>query len=149
MLDERKVDWKKAFVAYKFELAGDEQAAARYQYLTAFAETWGRTMYGGIAQWCHRHGVHSMGHFMEHASLYVHPEFCAGDMMLLQGHSDMGAIDAVFKQFVMGRRITYDPPTWQIAQAGQFHLARLRQARRPGHGRNLRRPRPGPDLSAR
>jgi hypothetical protein len=113
VLDERKVDWKKAFVAYKFELAGDQQAAARYQYPTAFAETWGRTMYGGIAQWCHRHGVLSMGHFMEHASLYVRPEFCAGDLMLLQGHSDMGAIDAVFTQFAMGRRITYDAPTWQ------------------------------------
>ena len=113
VLDQRKVDWKRAFVAYKFELAGDDQAAARYQYLTAFAETWGRTMYGGIAEWCHAHGVKSMGHFMEHASLYVRPEFCAGDMMLLQGHSDMGAIDAVFSQFKMGQRIAYDPPSWQ------------------------------------
>jgi len=113
VLDERKVDWRKAFVAYKFELKGDDQAAARYQYLSAFAETWGRTMYGGIARWCHRHGVQSMGHFMEHASLYVNPEFCAGDLMLLQGHSDMGAIDAVFDQFVMGRRVVRDHPTWQ------------------------------------
>ena len=113
VLDQRKVDWKAAFVAYKFELAGDDQAAGRYQYLTAFAETWGRTMYGGIAEWCHRHGVQSMGHFMEHGSLYVNPEFCAGDKMLLQGHSDMGAIDAVFDQFVMGRRIVKDAPTWQ------------------------------------
>ena len=53
MLAERKVDWKKAYVAYKFELAGDEQIAARYQYLDAFAETWGRTMYGGMTRWCH------------------------------------------------------------------------------------------------
>jgi hypothetical protein len=113
VFDERQVDWKKAFVAYKFELAGDDQAAARYQYLTAFAETWGRTMYGGIAQWCRRHGVKSIGHFMEHSSLYVNPEFCAGDMMLLQGHSDMGAIDAVFDQFIMGRRVVRDQPTWQ------------------------------------
>ena len=113
LLDQQKVDWKKAFVAYKFELAGDDQAAARYQYLSAFAETWGRTMYGGIAQWCHRHGVQSMGHFMEHGSLYVNPEFCAGDMMLLQGNSDMGAIDAVFDQFVMGQRVVRDHPTWQ------------------------------------
>ncbi|MGA2035344.1 MAG: glycosyl hydrolase [Thermoguttaceae bacterium] len=113
VLEERKVDWKKALVAYKFALAGDDQAAARYQYLTAFAETWGRTMYGGIAQWCHRHGVKSMGHFMEHSSLYVNPDCCAGDMMLLQGHSDLGAIDAVFDQFVMGRRVVKDAPTWQ------------------------------------
>ena len=50
MLAEWKVDWKKAYVAYKFELAGEEQAAARYQYLDAFAEAWGRTMYGGMTE---------------------------------------------------------------------------------------------------
>ena len=49
VLAEWNVDWKKAYVAYKSELAGEEQVAARYQYLDAFAETWGRTMYGGIA----------------------------------------------------------------------------------------------------
>ena len=52
VLAEWKVDWKKAYVAYKFELAGEEQTAARYQYLDAFAETWGRTMYGGMTDWC-------------------------------------------------------------------------------------------------
>ena len=90
MLAEWKVDWKKAYVAYKFELAGEEQIAAKYQYLDAFAETWGRTMYGGMTDWCHEHGVKSIGHFMEHGVLYVHPEFCAGDMMRLQKYSDMG-----------------------------------------------------------
>ena len=116
VLAERSVDWKKAYVAYKFQLAGEEQVAARYQYLDAFADTWGRTMYGGITAWCHAHGVQSMGHFMEHASLYLHPDFCAGDMMRLQGYSDMGGIDAVFAQFAMGRRDTRnskDPPVWQ------------------------------------
>ena len=146
VLDERKVDWKKAFVAYKFELAGDDQAAARYQYLTAFAETWGRTMYGGIAQWCHRHGVKSMGHFMEHSSLYVNPEFCAGDMMLLQGHSDMGAIDAVFDQFVMGRRVVRDHPTWQTPKLASSVSHAFGKPDDSGHGRDLRRAGPGPDL---
>ncbi len=46
VLAENKVDWKKAYVAYKFRLSGEEQAAARFQYLEARAETWGRTMYG-------------------------------------------------------------------------------------------------------
>ncbi len=114
ILAERKVDWKKAYVAYKFELSGDEQIAARYQYLDAFAEAWGRTMYGGMTDWCHAHGVKSMGHFMEHGGLYHNREFCAGDMMTLQGHSDMGAIDAVFSQFAIGQKETrYDPPCWQ------------------------------------
>jgi len=113
VLAEWNVDWKKAYVAYKSELAGEEQVAARYQYLDAFAETWGRTMYGGIAAWCRQHGVTSIGHFMEHANLYLNREFCAGDMMRLQGHGDMGGIDAVFSQFAMGKRVAYDPPCWQ------------------------------------
>jgi hypothetical protein len=113
VLAEWNVDWKKAYVAYKSELAGEEQVAARYQYLDAFAETWGRTMYGGIAAWCRQHGVRSIGHFMEHANLYLNREFCAGDMMRLQGHGDMGGIDAVFSQFAMGKRVAYDAPCWQ------------------------------------
>jgi len=45
VLGEWKVDWKKAYVAYKSELAGEEQVAARYQYLDALAEAWaGRCM---------------------------------------------------------------------------------------------------------
>ena len=113
VLAEWNVDRKKAYVAYKFELAGEEQVAARYQYLDAFAEAWGRTMYGGMSGWCRQHGVKSIGHFMEHANLYLNREFCAGDMMRLQGHGDMGGIDAVFTQFVMGKRVAQDAPCWQ------------------------------------
>ena len=118
VLAEWNVDWKKAYVAYKAELAGEEQVAARYQYLDALAETWGRTMYGGIAAWCRQHGVLSIGHFMEHSNLYMNREFCAGDMMRLQGHGDMGGIDAVFDQFVMGKRVTRDAPCWQTPKLG-------------------------------
>jgi hypothetical protein len=113
VLAERNVDWKKAYVAYKAELSGEEQTAARYQYLDALAEAWGQTMYGGMSAWCRQHGVKSMGHFMEHANLYQSLDFCAGDMMRLQAHSDMGAIDAVFDQFVMGKRVARDAPCWQ------------------------------------
>ncbi len=104
VLAEWKVDWKKAYVAYKFALVGDEDRAARFQYLDAFAEAWGRVMYGGMSRWCREHGVVSMGHFMEHGYLYVHPEFCAGDMMRLQAHSDMGGIDLVCRQMYPGHR---------------------------------------------
>ncbi len=113
VLAERNVDWKNAYVAHEFGLSGPEQAAAKYQYLDVFAEAWGRTMYGGITCWCHQHGVKSMGHFMEHGGLYHNLNYCAGNMMALQGHSDLGAIDAVFDQFVMGKRVARDPPTWQ------------------------------------
>jgi hypothetical protein len=112
-LAEWKVDWKKAYVAYKFELAGEEQIAAKYQYLDALAETWGRTMYGRTTDWCEKRGVKSIGHFMEHGSLYVNPEFCAGDMTRLMKYCSMGGIDAVFSQFATGKRVTYDAPTWQ------------------------------------
>jgi hypothetical protein len=100
-------------VAYKFQLAGEEQVAAQYQYLDAFAETWGRTMYGRITTWCQNHAVKSIGHFMEHRNLYYNREYCAGDMMRLQKYSSMGGIDAVMTQFIMGQRAAYDCPTWE------------------------------------
>ncbi len=103
-LAEWRVDWKKAYVAYKFELAGEEQTAAKFQYLDAFAETWGRTMYGGMSRWCQAHDVKSIGHFMEHGYLYLQPGFCAGDMMRLQKYSDMGGIDLVCQQMWPGQR---------------------------------------------
>jgi hypothetical protein len=119
VLAERNIDWKKAYTAYKVGLSGEEQIAAVYEYLDAFAEAWGRTLYGGMTQWCHKHGVQSIGHFMEHGGLYHHRDFCAGDMMRLQGYSDMGAIDVVFTQFVMGKRDpTFDNPVWQTPKLG-------------------------------
>jgi hypothetical protein len=104
ILKEWGVDWKKAYIAYKFQLAGDEDTAARYQYMEAIAEAWGRVMYGGMSRWCRERGVKSIGHFMEHGMLYVHPTYCAGDMMRLQKHSDMGGIDLVVKQMYPGQR---------------------------------------------
>lgn len=103
-LAARKVDWKKAYVAFKFSLAGEDQQSARFQYLDAFAETWGRLMYGGMADWCQKHGVKSMGHFMEHNYLYLDPNFCAGDFMWLQRYSDLGALDLVCHQLYPGQR---------------------------------------------
>ena len=104
VLAEWKVDWKKAYVAHTLKLAGEDDTAAKFQYLDAFAEAWGRTMYGTMSRWCRERGVKSMGHFMEHGYLYVHPEFCAGDMMRLQKYSDMGGIDLVVRQMYPGQR---------------------------------------------
>ena len=118
LLNERHVDWKKALVAFKFKLAGEEQAAARYQYLDAFAEAWGRTMYGGISKWSRERGVRSIGHFLEHTNVYVHPDLCAGNMFQLQKYSDMGGIDAVFDQFKWGQRAIRDVPCWQTPKLG-------------------------------
>lgn len=118
MLKERGVDWKKALTAWKFTLAGPEQAAAKYQYQDAFAEAWGRTLYGGITRWCREHNVQSIGHFLEHRLEYLHPKLCAGNMFQLQKYSDMGGIDAVYAQFVMGKRAANDDPTWQTPKLG-------------------------------
>lgn len=118
LLKERGVDWKMALTAWKFELAGDQQAAAKYQYQDAFAEAWGRTLFGGITDWCHEHGVSSIGHFLEHRNDYLSRQACAGNMFQLQKYSDMGGIDAVFAQFVMGKRNANDHPTWQTPKLG-------------------------------
>ncbi len=118
VLKERGVDWKKTLVGYNFALAGEEQIAAKYQYQEAFAEAWGRTLFGGITKWCHDHKVLSIGHFLEHRYEYLHPELCAGNMFQLQKYSDFGGIDAVFDQFVMGKRLARDAPTWQTPKLG-------------------------------
>jgi len=118
VLAERGVDGKRALVAWKFRLAGDEHAAARYQYQDAFAEAWGRTLFGGITRWCEAHGVASIGHFLEHSNGYLHPDLCAGDMFLLMKYSSMGGIDAVFDQFVWGKRAARDAPCWQTPKLG-------------------------------
>ena len=118
VLAESGADWKMAYVAYKFRLSGDDQDAARFAYLDARAETWGRTMYGLTTKWCEARGVKSIGHFMEHGNLYRHQEFCAGDLMRVQKYSSMGGIDAVFTQFKMGRRAANDVPSWQTPKLG-------------------------------
>jgi len=116
MLKSRGVDWKKALVAWKFALADpDEQVAARYQYRDALAEAWGKTFYGTLTEWCHARGVLSIGHWLEHNHEYLHPQLCAGNMFQVQKYSDMGAIDAVFRQFVWGRK---DDSTYQTPKLG-------------------------------
>jgi hypothetical protein len=114
-LDALGLDWKKAFVAYKFRLAGDDDVAARHAYLVGLAEAWGRTLYGGLTDWCRARGVTSIGHFLEHNHEYLDRNKCAGDMVRLQKYSDMGAIDAVFKQFVPGQK---DDSTYQTPKLG-------------------------------
>lgn len=104
ILHEWGVDWKKAYVAYTGKLAGDDGIAARYQYMEALAEAWGRVMYGGMTEWCEKRGVQSIGHFMEHNNLYLRPSYCAGDMMRLQKYSSMGGIDLVVEQMYPGGR---------------------------------------------
>ncbi|MFO0889933.1 MAG: glycosyl hydrolase [Isosphaeraceae bacterium] len=68
-----------------------------------------------MTRWCRDHKVASIGHFLEHNHEYLDQNECAGNMMQLQKYSDMGAIDAVFKQFVPGRK---DGSTYQTPKLG-------------------------------
>lgn len=104
VIAERKLDLPKLLVGYKFKLAGEEQTAAYYSYIDAFAESWGRTMYGGMARWCRDHDVVSMGHFMEHDSCFFSRTMSGGNLMQLQKYSDMGGIDLVCRQLYPGQR---------------------------------------------
>jgi hypothetical protein len=115
LLAERGVDWKQALVAWKVGLAGEAQVAASYQYADAFAEAWGRTLYGGLSKWCRDHGVVSMGHFMEHGGELFSRRLCAGNMFQLQKYSGMGGIDLVCRQFYPGQRKL---GLWQMAKLG-------------------------------
>lgn len=99
---ERHIDIKKALVAYKFKLAGEEQVAGLYSFLDSFAESWGRTMYGGLTRWCREHRVVSHGHFMEHE--FFDRRMNAGNVMQLMKYSDHGGIDLVCHQLYPGQR---------------------------------------------
>ncbi|GAB6165879.1 hypothetical protein JCM19992_18790 [Thermostilla marina] len=115
-LKARGIDWRRALVSWKLQLADpEEQAAYNYQYRYALAEAWGKTLYGGISRWCRAHDVVSIGHWLEHRHEYLHPLKCAGDMVQLQKYTDMGGIDAVFKQFVPGQK---DDSTYQTPKLG-------------------------------
>jgi len=114
-IQARGGDWMKALVAYKFKLAGEQQVPAAYLYQETKAELWGKTMYGGVAEWCRAHGVRSIGHFLEHSWEYLHQDLNAGNMFQLQKYSDMGAIDEVFKQILPGKR---PMKFWQMAKLG-------------------------------
>ena len=113
LLKERQVDWKKALVAWKFSLAGEDQIPARYQYQDAFAEAWGRTLYGGMSRWCREHKVRSLGHFCEDDWSYLNPKYCAGNMFQLQKYSDISGIDLVCKYYYPGQK---DMKFWQVAR---------------------------------
>ncbi|MDD2598659.1 MAG: glycosyl hydrolase [Kiritimatiellae bacterium] len=104
LIAERGLDLAKLLVGYKFKLAGEEQSAAFQTYLDAFADSWGRTMYGGLSKWCKARNVYSMGHFMEHGNCIFSRGMSGGNMMQLQAHSDMGGIDLVCNQLYPGQR---------------------------------------------
>ncbi|MCP4640826.1 MAG: hypothetical protein GY851_10350 [bacterium] len=105
VLSERGVDRAKALVAWKFKLAGDEQIAARYAYVDALFEAWGRTMYGTMTDWCEERDVASIGHFMDHGFLYLDHGLGAGNMFQMQKYSSMGGMDLVVNQLYPGQRV--------------------------------------------
>lgn len=104
IFEERGVDEKKALVAWKFNLAGDDQVAAKYAYVDALAEAWGRTMYGGMSKLCESYGTTSIGHFMDHDGMYLQMGYGATNIFDMQKHSAMGGMDVVWNQQIPGGR---------------------------------------------
>jgi hypothetical protein len=118
----RGVGWMPCYVAWLFTLAGEAQAAAKYQYAVARAETWGRTMFGGITEWCRWRGVLSIGISWSTTSS-IPQRLLRGRYDAASEYSSMGGIDAVFDQFVMGQRIRARCALLADAQTRQFHLS--------------------------
>ena len=110
-LAKRGVDRLKALVAWKLRLGGGEHTAYRYAFMDARAETWGRVMYGRIANWCHRHRVFSTGHYMEHAPIrtwFYGQEMNCGNVMQLMKYNDVPGIDLVCSQLYPGQRARWE-----------------------------------------
>ena len=102
--EQRDVNWMKALVAWKFQLGGGEHAAAKYAYVDALGETWGRTMYGSTLKWCEDRGVAFIGHFMEHDGLYLKHGLGALNLFQMQKYNSMGGMDLVCQQLWPGER---------------------------------------------
>ena len=95
-LAARGEDVGELLTALKFRLSDPEaQARARYRFLDARVETWGRTMYGRHSDWCAKHGVFSSGHFFEHGSTHYDLTFSGGNVMQLLKYVDVPGVDMV------------------------------------------------------
>ena len=88
-----------------FRIADPERhARARYRFLDAHVEVWGRTMYGRHSDWCARHGVYSSGHFFEHGSTHYDLTFSGGNVMQLLKYVAVPGIDVVCRQVYSNMR---------------------------------------------
>ena len=91
--------------ALRFKLADPEdQARARYRYLDARAEVWGRTMYGRPSEWCKAHGVYSSGHFLEHDNCYYSTVLAGGNVMQQMKYVEVPGVDLVCRQYYPNQR---------------------------------------------
>ena len=81
----------------------------------AFAEAWGTDV--------RRHQlvtIRQVHRLSKRITAAANPVKCAGDMTRLQKYSDMGAIDAVFRHFEMGKKLAAQGnyQTWQVPKLG-------------------------------
>lgn len=95
-LAARGEDVGELLTALKFRLADPEaQARARYRFLDARVETWGRTMFGRHSDWCAKRGVFSSGHFFEHGGTHYDLTFSGGNVMQLLKYVEVPGVDMV------------------------------------------------------
>ena len=104
-LKARGDDVGELLTALRFKLADPEdQARARYRYLDARAEVWGRTMYGRQSDWCRKHGVYSSGHFLEHDNCYYSTVLAGGNVMQQMKYVEVPGVDLVCCQYYPNQR---------------------------------------------
>ena len=104
-LKARGDDVGELLTALRFKLADPEdQARARYRYLDARAEVWGRTMYGRPSEWCKAHGVYSSGHFLEHDNCYYSTVLAGGNVMQQMKYVEVPGVDLVCRQYYPNQR---------------------------------------------
>jgi hypothetical protein len=120
---EKKLDWKKAYVAWKYELAGEQRKAARYAYIDTYFEAASRTMYGGMTNWCNERETASIGHFMDHDGLYLDHGLGPGNQMQMHKYSSMGGMDLVVRQLYPGeRRSCYHLPKLTSSTSHAYNM---------------------------
>jgi hypothetical protein len=74
----------------------------RYDYTDYLTRRYAESFYKPIQDWCHAHGVRSIGHMFEHELTHWSLGAGSGHLFRTQRYFDMGGIDLVFHQVLEG-----------------------------------------------
>jgi len=74
----------------------------RYDYMDYLTRRYADAFYKPIQDWCHAHGVKSIGHMYEHELTHWSLGAGTGHLFRMERYFDMGGIDVVFHQVIEG-----------------------------------------------
>lgn len=74
----------------------------RYDYTDYLTRRYAESFYKPVQDWCHAHGVKSIGHMFEHELTHWGLGAGTGHLFRMQRYFDMGGIDVVFHQVLEG-----------------------------------------------